>query len=107
MQITHLMCDMLPFRSPHSVSGLSSRGYYFLSGGWWISWSPFVGMFIAKISRGRTIKDFIIYTLTLPSLYSFFWMAIFGGVGIQMQNTAEKAGMNCTLYDADIQDPSK
>ncbi|XP_066928343.1 probable glycine betaine transporter isoform X2 [Clytia hemisphaerica] len=75
--------------------------------GWWISWSPFVGMFIAKISRGRTIKDFIIYTLTLPSLYSFLWMAIFGGVGIQMQNTAEKAGMNCSLYKTAVQDPSK
>lgn len=75
--------------------------------GWWISWSPFVGMFIAKISRGRTIKDFIIYTLTLPSLYSFFWMSIFGGVGIQMQNTAENMNMTCQLYKDTIQDPSK
>lgn len=72
--------------------------------GWWISWSPFVGMFIAKISRGRTIKDFILYTLTLPSLYSFFWMSIFGGVGIQMENTAIKKNLTCTLYKMAVQD---
>ncbi|XP_066924907.1 glycine betaine transporter OpuD-like isoform X2 [Clytia hemisphaerica] len=75
--------------------------------GWWISWSPFVGMFIAKISRGRTIKDFIIYTLTLPSLYSFLWMAIFGGVGIQMQNTAEKAGITCQMYNMTVNNTAK
>lgn len=78
-----------------------------ISGGWWISWSPFVGMFIAKISRGRTIKDFIIYTLTLPSLYSFFWMAIFGGVGIQMQNTAEKMNMTCDMYKLGVNDTAR
>ncbi|XP_057293165.1 glycine betaine transporter 1-like [Hydractinia symbiolongicarpus] len=68
--------------------------------GWWISWSPFVGMFIAKISRGRTIKDFIIYTLTLPCFYSFFWMSIFGGVGIQMENTADNLNITCDMYKA-------
>ena len=64
-------------------------------------------MFIAKISRGRTIKDFIIYTLTLPSLYSFFWMAIFGGVGIQMQNTAENLNITCGMYSMAVQDTAK
>ncbi|XP_065667061.1 glycine betaine transporter BetL isoform X2 [Hydra vulgaris] len=75
--------------------------------GWWISWSPFVGMFIAKISRGRTIKDFIFYTLTVPSIYSFFWFTVFGGVAIQFENTAVNRGMNCSMYEQPIQNISK
>ncbi len=47
--------------------------------GWWIAWCPFVGMFIAKISRGRTIREFTFYTLTMPVLYIFLWFSIFGG----------------------------
>ncbi|XP_063676898.1 uncharacterized protein LOC134813142 [Bolinopsis microptera] len=47
--------------------------------GWWVSWSPFVGMFIAKISKGRTIKEFINGALTAPMIYSFLWLTIFGG----------------------------
>ncbi|XP_012556512.1 glycine betaine transporter 1 isoform X1 [Hydra vulgaris] len=66
--------------------------------GWWVSWSPFVGMFIAKISRGRKIKDFIFYTLTVPTIYSLIWMTVFGGVGIQFENKAENKGMNCSMY---------
>merc|ERR1719494_1082097 len=45
--------------------------------GWWVAWSPFVGMFIAKISKGRTIKEFINYTMTIPILYTFFWLTVF------------------------------
>ena len=41
--------------------------------GWWISWAPFVGTFMAKISRGRTLGEFILGTLLVPSLYSFIW----------------------------------
>lgn len=77
-----------------------------LTGGWWISWSPFVGMFIARISRGRTIKDFIMYTLTLPSLYSFFWMTIFGGVAIQMENDAINSNLTCAMYALPVNDTS-
>ena len=64
--------------------------------GWWIAWSPFVGMFIAKISRGRTIGDFLTYTLTIPILYSFLWMSVFGGIGIRMERDAANAGLNCS-----------
>eukprot|EP00794_Sanderia_malayensis_P003779 gene3779-4302_t len=63
--------------------------------GWWIAWSPFVGMFIAKISRGRTIKDFITYTLTIPILYTFLWLTVFGGAGLLMERNAAKAGIMC------------
>ncbi len=51
--------------------------------GWWIGWSPFVGMFIARISKGRTIREFILGVLLVPSLVTFFWMSAFGSTAIQ------------------------
>ncbi|MFW5642236.1 MAG: BCCT family transporter, partial [Roseicyclus sp.] len=50
---------------------------------WWISWSPFVGMFIARVSRGRTVREFIICVLLIPSLVCVLWMSVFGGTAIQ------------------------
>jgi glycine betaine transporter len=52
---------------------------------WWISWTPFVGMFIARISKGRTIRQFVIYVIAVPSLVSFVWFAILGGSAIDLQ----------------------
>ena len=49
---------------------------------WWISWSPFVGMFIARVSRGRTVREFVTCVLIIPSLVCVLWMAVFGGVAI-------------------------
>ncbi|TEW49559.1 BCCT family transporter [Psychromonas algicola] len=49
---------------------------------WWISWSPFVGMFIARISRGRTVREFLIAVLIVPTLVTILWMSVFGGVAI-------------------------
>ena len=46
---------------------------------WWIGWSPFVGVFIARISKGRTIKEFVLGVLLVPSLMTFLWMSGFGG----------------------------
>ena len=64
--------------------------------GWWIAWSPFVGMFIAKISKGRTIREFINGTLTAPILYTFFWFCIFGSAGLKMERDAAVAKINCS-----------
>ncbi|SBS35810.1 Glycine betaine transporter OpuD [Marinomonas aquimarina] len=50
---------------------------------WWISWSPFVGMFIARVSRGRTVREFVIAVLLVPTVISIFWMSIFGGSAIE------------------------
>ncbi|WP_281859535.1 BCCT family transporter [Litoreibacter halocynthiae] len=50
---------------------------------WWISWSPFVGMFIARVSRGRTVREFVICVLLIPSLVCVLWMSVFGGTAIQ------------------------
>lgn len=50
---------------------------------WWVSWSPFVGMFIARISRGRTVREFILAVLLIPTLLTAVWMATFGGTGLE------------------------
>ena len=53
---------------------------------WWISWSPFVGMFIARISKGRTVKEFILGVILIPTLLSFVWMSVFGGSALFLQS---------------------
>jgi choline/glycine/proline betaine transport protein len=55
--------------------------------GWWISWSPFVGMFIARISKGRTVREFIVGVMVFPTLLSFLWMSCFGGSALWLQIT--------------------
>jgi choline/carnitine/betaine transport len=52
---------------------------------WWVSWTPFVGIFIARISRGRTVRQFVTGVLLVPSVVSLVWFAIFGGAGIHQQ----------------------
>ena len=52
---------------------------------WWLSWTPFVGMFIARISRGRTIRQFVTGVLLVPSMISLVWFVIFGGAAIDLQ----------------------
>ncbi len=58
---------------------------------WWISWSPFVGMFIARVSRGRTVREFVICVLLIPSMVCVLWMATFGGAAID-QVLSDPAG---------------
>lgn len=57
---------------------------------WWVSWSPFVGLFIARISRGRTVRQFVLGVLIVPSVVSTIWFAIFGGGAIGIQERAER-----------------
>ncbi len=52
---------------------------------WWISWTPFVGMFIARISKGRSIRQFVVCVILVPSLVSFVWFAILGGSALDLQ----------------------
>lgn len=52
---------------------------------WWVSWSPFVGIFVARISRGRTIREFIFGVLFIPMLLLFFWFTTFGGNAVHME----------------------
>jgi betaine/carnitine transporter, BCCT family len=65
---------------------------------WWISWSPFVGMFIARVSRGRTVREFLIAVLLVPSVVSVLWMTAFGGTAIgQIVNDGYQAVANAPL----------
>jgi choline/carnitine/betaine transport len=58
---------------------------------WWISWTPFVGLFIARISRGRTIRQFVTGVLLVPSVVSVIWFGIFGGAAFHVQQEADKS----------------
>jgi len=73
---------------------------------WWISWTPFVGMFIARISKGRTIREFVVYVILVPSLVSFVWFSILGGTAFDLQLNQGKdmgavvdAGMEGALFE--------
>ncbi|MEC4681584.1 MAG: BCCT family transporter, partial [Nitrospirota bacterium] len=52
---------------------------------WWIAWAPFVGTFIARISRGRTVREFVLGVLLVPSLFCAFWFSVFGGTAISLE----------------------
>lgn len=60
---------------------------------WWVSWSPFVGMFIARISRGRTIREFILGVLLVPSGFTFLWFTVFGNSGLWLEMHAAGIGL--------------
>ena len=64
---------------------------------WWISWSPFVGMFIARVSRGRTVREFVTCVLIVPTLACVLWMAAFGGTAIEQHVTDGYTGVTETI----------
>jgi choline/glycine/proline betaine transport protein len=68
---------------------------------WWISWSPFVGMFIARISRGRTVREFVVAVLFIPAGFTFFWMTVFGNTAIVI-DTGVAAGELGRAVAADV-----
>ena len=68
-----------------------SQGWTSFYWAWWISWSPFVGMFIARVSRGRTVREFIFCVLLIPSIVSVLWMTAFGGTAISMLSEGYQA----------------
>jgi len=75
--------EIIPLSNPIGRTDDSYRdGWTAFYWAWWISWSPFVGMFIARVSRGRTVREFITCVLIIPSLVCVLWMAVFGGVAI-------------------------
>lgn len=71
---------------------------------WWISWSPFVGMFIARVSRGRSVREFIVCVLLIPSLVCVLWMATFGGAAID-QVLSDPAGSAVKAQVIDAYNP--
>ncbi len=74
-----------------------SQGWTSFYWAWWISWSPFVGMFIARVSRGRTVREFVVCVLLIPSVVSVLWMTSFGGTAISMVNEGYQAIVEAPL----------
>ncbi|NIZ13103.1 BCCT family transporter [Phaeobacter sp. HF9A] len=80
-----------------------SQGWTSFYWAWWISWSPFVGMFIARVSRGRTVREFMICVLLIPSMVCVLWMSVFGGTAIHQviadgYTAAQDAGLPLQLF---------
>ena len=69
--------------------------------GWWISWSPFVAIFVARISKGRTIKEFVLGVLLVPTLLTFFWLAVFGGTGLEATRSEGGADLIAAVNEAE------
>jgi len=75
--------NIIPLSNPHGREDEAwFQGWTVFYWAWWISWSPFVGMFIARISSGRTVREFIIAVLLVPTLITIIWMSIYGGIAI-------------------------
>ncbi|MES2413104.1 MAG: BCCT family transporter [Pseudomonadota bacterium] len=79
-ELVRMSLRMTPFRENSWVGDWTI--FYWA---WWLSWSPFVGLFIARVSRGRTIRQFILGTVFAPTLVGFAWFAIFGGAALYME----------------------
>ncbi|MCC2956146.1 BCCT family transporter [Massilia sp. IC2-477] len=99
-EIVRMSLRATPFRDSSWVANWTI--FYWA---WWISWSPFVGLFIARVSRGRTIREFIIGTVLAPSLAAFVWFSIFGGTALYLEiwqhiplADAVKADLATTLF---------
>jgi BCCT family betaine/carnitine transporter len=75
--------NIIPLSNPHGRDDEAwFQGWTVFYWAWWISWSPFVGMFIARVSKGRTVREFIIAVLVVPTAVTVVWMSVFGGLAI-------------------------
>lgn len=91
--LTYLPALSSPFeRNPEFLHGWTT--FYWA---WWISWSPFVGMFIARVSRGRTVREFILCVLIVPTLISILWMTTFGGTALHQIAVDGYTGVAATV----------
>jgi glycine betaine transporter len=94
----HMSLNLRPFGKSDWISSWTL--FYWA---WWIAWAPFVGMFIARISKGRTIREFIVGVLFVPTLGTFVWLSIFGGSALHLihnlghKELAEKVTSNVDL----------
>jgi len=86
--------NIIPLSNPHGREDETwMHGWTVFYWAWWISWSPFVGMFIARVSEGRTIREFLIAVLLIPTMVTILWMSIYGGIAIdQVINGVGKLG---------------
>ncbi len=82
----------LTFRTDVFRGGDWQRDWTLFYWAWWISWCPFVGMFIARVSRGRTVGEFILGTLLVPTGFTFVWLSVFGATGLYQEITSGELG---------------
>lgn len=79
----------LPYMSfrltPFAEDNSWVQGWTIFYWAWWISWAPFVGTFIARVSRGRTIREFILGVLLVPTIFGALWFSVFGGTAISLE----------------------
>ncbi len=99
-EFVRMSLRMTPFRASEWVGGWTI--FYWA---WWISWSPFVGLFIARVSKGRTVREFIVGTVLAPSLAAFIWFSVFGGTALHLEvwqgvplSEAVKADVSTALF---------
>ncbi|MTE24925.1 BCCT family transporter, partial [Microbacterium sp. ZXX196] len=85
--VLEMTVDVGTFQGEAAQEWLS--GWTIFYWGWWIAWAPFVGVFIARISRGRTVRQFIAGVLLVPTIVGFFWFSVMGGSGIFRQMYGE------------------
>jgi len=75
--------NIIPLSNPHGREDEAwLQGWTVFYWAWWISWSPFVGMFIARVSKGRTVREFMTAVLVVPTVVTILWMSVFGGEAI-------------------------
>ncbi|MEZ8168882.1 BCCT family transporter [Vibrio tasmaniensis 1F-187] len=88
--------NIIPLSNPHGREDEAwLHGWTVFYWAWWISWSPFVGMFIARVSKGRTVREFITAVLIVPTTVTIIWMSVFGGMAIdQIVNKVGTLGQN-------------
>ncbi|MFT7456338.1 MAG: BCCT family betaine/carnitine transporter [Marinobacter maritimus] len=88
--------NIIPLSSPGGREDTDwMHGWTVFYWAWWIAWSPFVGMFIARVSKGRTVRQLLLCVIVIPTLMSLIWMAVFGGIAIdQVVNKVGELGAN-------------
>lgn len=79
-EFVRMSLRMTPFRDSDWVGGWTI--FYWA---WWVSWSPFVGLFIARVSRGRSVREFVLGTVLAPTLAGFLWFSVFGGTALTLE----------------------
>ena len=94
--------ELIPLSNPFGRTDDAYReGWTAFYWAWWISWAPFVGMFIARVSKGRTVREFIVCVLLIPSLIIFVWMGVFGGIAIdQILTSPETSLVKANVIDS-------
>ncbi|MDN2663559.1 BCCT family transporter [Psychromonas sp. 14N.309.X.WAT.B.A12] len=88
--------NIIPLSNPHGREDeVWMHGWTVFYWAWWISWSPFVGMFIARVSKGRTVRQFLFCVIFVPTLLTIIWMGVFGGIALdQVVNKVGELGTN-------------